>query len=124
LGVCHGKSEKFRGGLAVTERTGPHGSTWHSVFSAAVPLPSSLWRNLARFAGAHVYCEANDVLMASDQVVALHTVKAGTKTIALPGSYRVTDLVRNKAISDGTDTITVEMKSPETCVFHLEPVAD
>ena len=35
----------------------------------------ALLRNLARYAGAHVYCETNDVLMADSSVVAIHSLK-------------------------------------------------
>src|SRR5690606_9091926 len=41
-----------------------------AVFTTAAPLPADLWRGIARFAGAHVYTQTNDVLLASDRVVA------------------------------------------------------
>ena len=86
----------------------------------AVQMPANLWRNFARYAGAHVYCESNDVLMADNSVVALHSLKSGKKTINLPEKRRVLDLVSGKQYSTGTNKITFQLKAPETHVFLLE----
>jgi len=91
-----------------------------SVFAAAVPLPASLWRNLARWAGAHVWCETNDVFLADTSVVALHSAYSGTKTIRLPERKRVTDVITGKAAARSTDTITFDLDAPETRVFRVE----
>lgn len=91
-----------------------------SVFVTAVPLPASLWRNIARYAGAHVYSETNDVLMADKSVVALHSAYSGKKSIALPGSFRVYDVVTGKLVSKKTDRISFDLDAPDTRVFRLE----
>jgi hypothetical protein len=82
-----------------------------------VPLPADLWRGLARFAGAHVYCETNDILLADSSVVALHSVQSGEKRIALPGECRVTDLVAGKVIAERMREIVFQIKAPETQAF-------
>ena len=96
------------------------GGDWASVFSVAAQIPAELWRSLGRYAGAHVYCEENEVVMADSSVVALHSVKSGRKQLALPGSYRVTDLVRNAEHAASCDAIEFELNAPETAVFLLE----
>ncbi len=93
-----------------------------SVFVTAVPLPAGLWRNIARYAGAHVYSETNDVLMADKSVVALHSAWSGKKTISLPGSFRVYDVVTGKLFSKKTSRVSFDLDAPETRVFRLEPV--
>ena len=55
---------------------------------------------LARFAGAHIYTEENESLMADNSVVALHSLKSGHKTIKLPGEFRVTDAITGKLIGE------------------------
>jgi hypothetical protein len=91
-----------------------------AVFTTAVPLPADLWRNLARYAGAHVYTESNDVFLADCSVVALHSLKSGRKTVALPGVYRVTDLVSGEPYADGASQIAFDLRAPETRVFLLQ----
>ena len=91
-----------------------------SVFTIAVQLPAGLWRNIARYAGAHVYCESNDILMADKSIVGLHSVKTGQKKITLPGKYRVTDIITGKVYSKKTRKINFDLKAPETRVFLLE----
>jgi hypothetical protein len=90
-----------------------------AVFMTAVNLPANLWRNLARFAGAHVYSETNDVLVADSSVVALHSIQSGRKRIALPGEYRVRDVITGLEIGSQMREITFDLTAPDTRVFML-----
>lgn len=90
-----------------------------AIFTTAVQLPADLWRNIARYAGAHVYTESNDVLMASKCIVALHSLKSEKKSISLPGKYRVTDLIDGKIFAESTNEIVFELQGPDTRVFLL-----
>ncbi len=113
--------KEFAKGAAGNGTAGSRGpGDYAAVFMTAVNLPAPLWRNLARYAGAHVYCESDDVLMADNTVVALHSIQTGEKRIALPGKYRVRDLVTNKVVARKTDEIIFDLKAPETRVFLLE----
>jgi hypothetical protein len=102
--------------LAVKEQDG-----WTSVFAAALPLPAGFWRNAARVAKAHVWCETDDVVVASREIVALHSVVPGAKTIRLPRTSRVVDLISGAEIAPVAQEISFEMKSPGTRVFRLLP---
>ncbi len=90
-----------------------------AVFTTAVPLPAALWRNLARFAGAHVYCQSNDVVLANQSMVALHSLQGGEKRIALPGEFQVCDVVSGAEYATSTRKIVFELEPPETRVFLL-----
>ena len=91
-----------------------------AVFMTTVQIPADLWRNIARYAGAHVYSEEGDILLADRSVVALHSLRSGTKTIKLPEKSRVRNLVTGKLVSRGTTEIKFKLEAPETCVFLLE----
>lgn len=91
-----------------------------AVFTTAVPLPADLWRGISRYAGAHVYCDDNEVVLADNSLVAMHSMKSGTKRLALPGNHKVTDLITGESFGDVTDLITFELNAPETRVFLLE----
>jgi hypothetical protein len=90
-----------------------------SVFMTAVNLPANLWRNLARYAGAHVYSESNDVLVADSSIVALHSIQSGAKRIRLPGTSRVRDVITGREIGSGLREIVFDLVAPETRVFLL-----
>lgn len=94
-----------------------------AVFSTTAPLSGDLWRGIARFAGAHVYNEENDVLLASKHLVAVHAVKPGPRTIALPGRQRVTDLIDDRLVAEDTGQIALEISPPATHFFHVTPMA-
>ena len=127
LGAAWTNQGKNYAGLAVKEfgkgaGAGKGPGDWASVFTTAIPLPADLWRNLARYAGEHVYSESGDVLMADSSVVALHSVMPGAKRILLPGAYRVYDVITGQLVSQRTNAITFTMQAPETRIFRLEAV--
>ncbi len=93
---------------------------WASVFTIAHGLPADLWRGLARWAGAHVWCESNDVLLADCSVVALHTLKAGPRELRLPQSADVYDVIADSLVARDTHTIAWTAPGrPDTRVFRL-----
>jgi hypothetical protein len=94
---------------------------WAGVFTSAVPIPATMWRGLARFAGAHVYSDTNDIIMADASVVALHSIRSGEKRIRLPKRFDVIDLVAEKPYGQGVSDIRFTMDAPETRVFLLKP---
>jgi hypothetical protein len=65
---------------------------WRSVYLAMLNFGPQLLRNLAAFAGAHVWCHSNDVLYANRSILCLHSASAGEKRIHLPVPAVVTDL--------------------------------
>jgi len=92
---------------------------WASVFTTSVPIPAGIWRGLARLSGTHVYCDTNDVVVADSSVLGIHTVKAETKTLYLPGTYQVEDVVTGKIVANRTNKLVFAMDAPDTRVFHL-----
>ena len=133
LGLAWTKQGRNYSGLAVkTFGRGPRGDSagkpaafgpgdWASVCTTAVPIPADLWRGLAQLAGAHVYCQTNDLMMADSSVVALHSIQSGPKQIDLPEEHKVTDLISGNVLSSRTRRINFDLTAPETRVFRLEP---
>jgi len=90
------------------------------VWSVALPLPASLLRACARYAGSNVWCEEDDVVYACDSLVALHSVKRGGRTIHLPRPCAVTDAVTGRRVGRGPITsISVRINPPQTRIFEL-----
>ena len=110
--------KEFGAGAGIGEGRGV--GDYAAVFMTAVQVPADLWRNMARYAGAHVYCETNDVLLADNAVVALHSLKSEKKRIRLPAAAQVTDLVSGEKFPGRLDEIVFDLKAPETRVFLIE----
>jgi hypothetical protein len=125
LGAAWTQMGRNCAGLAVKEfgkgaGNGKGAGDWASVFTTTVPMPAPLWRNMARFAGEHVYSDSGDVLLADSTIVALHSIQSGKKTINLPGKYTVIDVITGKPVAKRTSTITFTLQAPDTRIFRLE----
>jgi hypothetical protein len=115
--------KEFGRGATASGVAGPRGAEdYASVFTAAVQLPAELWRSLARYAGAHVYLEENDVLVAAQRVVGVHSLKSGPRRLHLPGPCRVHDLIAGTLHAECACQIDWELHAPETALFGLTPV--
>jgi len=123
LGVAWTKLGMNRTGLAALDRTAVDGSTWTSVFTTTPGLPAAFWRNAAQHAGAHVWCEQDELVMADAGLVALHSIVSGPKVLRLPGPRRVIDVVTGTAVADSADRIEFDLTAPDTRVFRLTPPA-
>ncbi len=113
--------KEFGGGAAGNGKPGARGADDYAVlWSAALPLPASLLRATARYAGCHIWCEADDVIYASDSFVALHSVKAGRRVVKLPRACHVTDALTGRRIGHGVSEIRFHVKPPVTRLFLLD----
>jgi len=107
--------ETERPGLVVKPIDG-----WTCVYSAAIQLPSGLMRNLARMAGVHIWLETDDALYADGRYVGLHAASNGTKTIYLPGRFRVWDAVCGKPVTSDGQKVVLPTKQAQTVLLRLE----
>ena len=106
-----------RAGLVVKRLSG-----WTSVYSAAMPLPSGVVRNLARQAGVHVWMESDDALYADGQYAGVHAARDGVKSLQLPWPCRVQDVVTGKTIPTVDRTVSFPMQRAQTVLLRLEPM--
>jgi hypothetical protein len=90
------------------------------VWSEAVPVPSTLLRSVARYAGCNIWCESDDVIYASDTLVAIHTAKAGPRTLLLPRACEVRDALTGDLVARDCRTIELTLRSPDTRIFQLK----
>lgn len=89
------------------------------LWSSAMPLPASLLRAAARFAGSHIWCEEDDVIYASENLVALHSAKAGPRMLRLPRPCAVTDAIGGERLGQGVRDLKLSINPPETRLFEL-----
>jgi hypothetical protein len=96
-----------------------HHDGWRSVYLAMLNFGPQLLRNLASFAGAHVWCESDDVVYANRSLVCLHTASAGEKVIRLPQPAVVTDLWTGERSPGPLDAIRATMPAYRTRLWRI-----
>ncbi len=99
---------------------------WTSVYSAIPNLPQSLFRNMLRQVGGHIYTDSpSDVIYANGDYVALHSIFAGERTVYLPEKATVYDVFRDQVIAADCSSFTVNLSGKETRLFRLvQPVEE
>jgi len=111
---------EFGKGAADNGQDGPRGEgDCAVVFSMATPLPASVLRSLALYAGCNPWSDLGDVVAASGNLLAVHSIRPGDRTLHLPEPATVTNAVTGEEVARDTDTFTTTLESPDTQVFLL-----
>jgi hypothetical protein len=109
-------------GFVIREERRPDGTLeWASVYSAAPGVPAGVLREVARYAGVHIYSESEDVLYADHNYVALHTVRTGTKTVHLPQRADVWEVYSNRQVGQDCTVFDDEMAAGATHLYYIGP---
>ncbi|NUQ01086.1 MAG: hypothetical protein HUU35_14655 [Armatimonadetes bacterium] len=96
------------------------GEGYASVYFAVPTVPAAILRNLARFAGVHLYRESDDLVYASAQFAAVHAgAQPITGPLRLPVPSPVYDVFAGKLIAERTDTIALDVKPKHTVLYLL-----
>jgi hypothetical protein len=92
---------------------------WTSIYSAVPNIPSSVLREIAKYAKVHLYCEKGDVLYATPNLLGVHTLSGGGRTFRLPKKVEmVYDLFENKVITHNADSFDVILKPATTSFYY------
>ncbi|MGD0124729.1 MAG: hypothetical protein ABSF46_05170 [Terriglobia bacterium] len=92
---------------------------WTSIYVAAPNLPAALLRGIARFSGVHLYNEAGDVLYATRDLLAVHTVSGGDRTFSLPREVEVVyDLFERRTVARNTAELEVNLPRVSTAFYY------
>ncbi len=93
---------------------------WTAVY-IGVPhgISPQFLRNIADFAGIHVYSRKNDVMYFNKSLIAVHASGDGLKTIRLPEEAEVISLWDNRSIGR-VRTIERQMKLGENALYLLK----
>jgi hypothetical protein len=111
---------RCRAGLGVKRfYTGDLQQAWNSVYCAVPNLPSPVLRGIARFAGVHLYSEAGDVLYATPDLLAVHTVAGGPRTFQLPRRVEtVYDLFHDQTVAHDASSFAVTLPAASTTLYY------
>jgi hypothetical protein len=94
-------------------------SDWTSVFVAVPNVPPDILRNLARFAGCHVYSDDGDLVYANSHFLAVHANAGGVKRIRLPRRTNVCDAFTGEAAAFDAQEFTDHLGQYATRLYLL-----
>ncbi len=100
--------------LAVKETVG-----YTSVFCGARAVRADCIREMARFAGCHIFCDSDDVIYASRSYITIHASSSGAKTLRFPSPCIPREIYENITYAESTTEITFQMLKGETKTFAL-----
>ena len=93
---------------------------WTSVFCGGLQVSAEVLRELARAAGAHVWCHSNDVISACPGFVSIHATADGDKELLMPAPSGLRDLVTGEKLP-ARASHRLAMKKGETRLFAITP---
>ena len=82
-------------------------------------LNTDTLRDFYRRAGVHLWTDTDDVIYASDTLLAIHAHTAGTKRITLPEPRAIRPLLPAAADLPVSDTLTLTLQTGETRILRL-----
>lgn len=97
---------------------------WKSVYMAVPYLDAPALRNIARWAGVHLYAEENIVMDADNRFLMVHNgYNDGRKVkIALPNRKKITEIFSGKVVTEGADNFEADMSECDTKVYHMQDI--
>ena len=93
---------------------------WTSIWSVAPNMPSALLRNIAKNAGVHIYSDNDDQIFASEKLIGINALYAGTHTLRLPAKRNVYDALDGKLLGEGIDSMTFDLKLGENRLLIIK----
>ena len=103
----------YRPGLAVKTMDG-----WTSVYSSAPRLSRKLLRNLASEAGIHQYVSTEDMITVTPELLLLHGLGAGARTLRFPAEGDVFDLWTGEQLGSRVTECQVTMTQCDTRILY------
>ena len=93
---------------------------FRSVFCGSKILNADIVREIARFAGCHIWSEINDVLYVSDRYLCIHASRTGEKTVHFKRKSSLFELYEQKTYAEGAWEAHFIMYKGETKTFVIE----
>jgi hypothetical protein len=97
-----------------------HYNDWTSIYIGAPFIPENVIRDLARTAGVHIWCNSNDPIYPTNEVVGMHANTTGLKRIFLPiKASRVSNWLTGEVVAENASEFTFEAEAKRTYLFHF-----
>lgn len=100
--------------LSVKEMDG-----FQSVYCGSKYLSCEVIKEVARFAGCHIYSETDDVLYANSNFITIHAAQSGHKMISLPKPCDVVDAYDGTIYGSCVNSVELDLIKGETKMLKL-----
>ena len=90
-----------------------------SIFYGSKFINSDIVREIARFAGCHIYNDEDEVLYANQNYVTFHASSTGKKTLRFPKPVSPYEVYEEKFYAHGVTELTFDTYLGETKMFRL-----
>lgn len=90
-----------------------------SIYCGSKYLSCDVVKEVARFAGCHIYSETDDVFYANAHYVTIHAARSGHKTISLPRRCDVVDAYDGVVYGHQTQKVEMDLLKGETKMLRL-----
>lgn len=105
--------------LAVKSQSGG----WTAIYSGVSVLPVSWYREIARYAGVHIYEESGATFYASASFLTVSVDKGGLQTITLPHPQQVRNAFTGEVLAENTARVELALGDKESVVLQIAPPA-
>ena len=105
---------RFKPGFAVKEF-----EDWTSIWVGAPVVPAEILRNIAKYAGVHLYSESGDILSANKNFLSLTTIRSEYKRFKLPRKTSVYDIFNNRVVAENVTEFTEYVPASTTALYFL-----
>jgi len=85
-------------------------------------MTASIYRELARWAGVHIYNEGSDTFYLNRSYVCIHANGAGSRTITFPQAVDIYDALTENLLQSNTSSYTRSYADGETFVYRYQAV--
>ena len=95
--------------------------SWESIYCVTADMTPTVVRELARYAGAHIYSETDDTFYVNNSYACLHANGTGSRTIQFPQPVDVYDALTEVPLATNVTSYTTTYTNGETRIFRYEP---
>ena len=93
---------------------------WTSVFCGSRTLRCDFIREIARYAGCHIYCDTDDVIYASRNYITIHAASSGEKTLRFKEKCTPFEIYEKTDYGKDVTEITFKLLKDETKTFEIK----
>ena len=93
--------------------------SWRSVWVGAYTISAPILRGILRFAGVHIYDEAEDIVYANRSWLAVHFSDDGERTLRLPRPATVVDALTGEVLGRNVTVMRLKVRRGEMRIFRL-----
>ena len=95
-------------------------NSWTSIYIAIPYISKQVLRNIARFAGVHIYTDGEDLVYANRHFLSISPRLSGRRIIKLSKPMTVTDLWNGEKVCEEAKSFDIDVRANVTYMYLLE----